>query len=268
MIRRRDGGGGLRGRDGGPGGRPCAADGEVKIGEINSYSALPSFTEPYRKGWQLAVDEINAHGGIDGKTLVVISKDDAGKPGEALDGRQRARIARRRGHAGRRLLLQHRPGARRLRQAAQDRLPGRRTADGRARLVGGQPLHVPPAAFQLPCRPPCWPRRRRSCPPRPGPRSRRTTNTASRPWRCFKTLLRRPPPRRLLGGGAVADPGQDRRRPGGGPPSRQAQARRHPQRRVRPGPREAGPRGRHPRPLQGPQRGQLPHAASRNTSIP
>ncbi len=61
-----------------------AADGEIKIGEINSYSALPSFTEPYRKGWQLAVDEINAHGGIDGKTLVVISKDDAGKPGDAL----------------------------------------------------------------------------------------------------------------------------------------------------------------------------------------
>jgi len=24
--------------------------GEVKIGEINSYSGLPAFTEPYRKG--------------------------------------------------------------------------------------------------------------------------------------------------------------------------------------------------------------------------
>jgi branched-chain amino acid transport system substrate-binding protein len=57
---------------------------DIKIGEINSYSALPSFTEPYRKGWQLAVEEINAKGGIDGKTLVVISKDDAGKPAEAI----------------------------------------------------------------------------------------------------------------------------------------------------------------------------------------
>ena len=57
---------------------------EIKVGEINSYSALPSFTEPYRKGWQLAVDEVNAHGGIGGKTLVVVSKDDAGKPGDAL----------------------------------------------------------------------------------------------------------------------------------------------------------------------------------------
>src|SRR6478609_3053176 len=57
-----------------------AAAQEIKIGEINSYSLLPSFTEPYRKGWQLAVEEINAAGGISGKKLVVISKDDGGKP--------------------------------------------------------------------------------------------------------------------------------------------------------------------------------------------
>src|SRR3979411_1824135 len=54
--------------------------GELKIGEINSYSLLPAFTEPYRKGWQLAVEEINAAGGINGKKLVVVSKDDGGKP--------------------------------------------------------------------------------------------------------------------------------------------------------------------------------------------
>jgi branched-chain amino acid transport system substrate-binding protein len=57
---------------------------EIKIGEINSYSALPSFTEPYRKGWQLAVDEINAAGGIKGKKLVVVSRDDGGKPADAV----------------------------------------------------------------------------------------------------------------------------------------------------------------------------------------
>lgn len=60
------------------------AQGEIKIGEINSYSALPSFTIPYRQGWQLAVDEVNAAGGINGKKLVVISKDDSGKPAEAV----------------------------------------------------------------------------------------------------------------------------------------------------------------------------------------
>lgn len=56
---------------------------DIKIGEINSYSLLPSFTDPYRKGWQLAVEEINAAGGINGKKLVVISKDDGGKPADA-----------------------------------------------------------------------------------------------------------------------------------------------------------------------------------------
>jgi branched-chain amino acid transport system substrate-binding protein len=60
------------------------AQAEIKIGEINSYSALPAFTEPYRKGWQLAVEEINAAGGVNGKKIVVISKDDGGKPADAL----------------------------------------------------------------------------------------------------------------------------------------------------------------------------------------
>ena len=60
------------------------AEGEIKVGEINSYSALPGFTDPYRKGMELALKEINDAGGIKGKKLVIISKDDGGKPGEAL----------------------------------------------------------------------------------------------------------------------------------------------------------------------------------------
>jgi branched-chain amino acid transport system substrate-binding protein len=60
------------------------ADDAIKIGEINSYSALPSFTAPYRKGWELAVEQINAAGGVDGKKLEVISKDDGGKPANAV----------------------------------------------------------------------------------------------------------------------------------------------------------------------------------------
>jgi branched-chain amino acid transport system substrate-binding protein len=61
----------------------AVAQNEIKIGEINSYSLLPAFTEPYRKGWQLAVEEVNSSGGIGGKKLVVISKDDGGKPADA-----------------------------------------------------------------------------------------------------------------------------------------------------------------------------------------
>ena len=42
----------------------ATAQSEIKIGEINSYSLLPAFTEPYRKGSrQLAVEEVNAGGG-------------------------------------------------------------------------------------------------------------------------------------------------------------------------------------------------------------
>ena len=61
-----------------------ASAADIKIGEINSYSTLPAFTEPYKKGWQMAVDEINAAGGIKGNKLIVVSKDDGGKPGDAL----------------------------------------------------------------------------------------------------------------------------------------------------------------------------------------
>src|SRR6185312_6073642 len=39
----------------------------IRIGEINSYSAIPSFTLPYRNGWQLAVEEVNAAGGVLGR---------------------------------------------------------------------------------------------------------------------------------------------------------------------------------------------------------
>jgi branched-chain amino acid transport system substrate-binding protein len=61
-----------------------SAQDTIKIGEINSYSGLPSFTEPYRKGWQLALEQINAAGGVNGKKLEVISKDDGGKPADAV----------------------------------------------------------------------------------------------------------------------------------------------------------------------------------------
>jgi branched-chain amino acid transport system substrate-binding protein len=56
----------------------------IKIGEINSYSAIPQFTQPYKQGWQLAVEEINAQGGLLGRKIEVIARDDAGKPDEAL----------------------------------------------------------------------------------------------------------------------------------------------------------------------------------------
>jgi len=56
----------------------------IRIGEINSYSTIPQFTVPYRMGWQLAVDEANAAGGLLGRRVEVVSRDDAGKPEDAI----------------------------------------------------------------------------------------------------------------------------------------------------------------------------------------
>jgi branched-chain amino acid transport system substrate-binding protein len=56
----------------------------IRIGEINSYTAAPAFTLPYRSGWQLAVEQVNAAGGVLGRKIEVISRDDAGRPPDAI----------------------------------------------------------------------------------------------------------------------------------------------------------------------------------------
>ena len=56
----------------------------IKIGEVNSYKVQPAFLEPYKKGMELAVEEINAAGGLNGKTVQLITRDDNGVPGDAV----------------------------------------------------------------------------------------------------------------------------------------------------------------------------------------
>ena len=56
----------------------------IKIGEINSYKAQPAFLEPYKKGMDLAIEQINASGGVNGKKLELISRDDNANPGDAV----------------------------------------------------------------------------------------------------------------------------------------------------------------------------------------
>ena len=63
---------------------PAAAQGTIRIGEVNSYKAQPAFLEPYKKGMQLAIDEINAKGGVNGKQLELITRDDNANPGDAV----------------------------------------------------------------------------------------------------------------------------------------------------------------------------------------
>ncbi|HCP01198.1 MAG: ABC transporter substrate-binding protein [Alphaproteobacteria bacterium] len=62
-----------------------AQQNSIRIGEINSYTGpLASFTVPYRNGWQLALEKINANGGVLGRSLEVISRDDGAKPANAV----------------------------------------------------------------------------------------------------------------------------------------------------------------------------------------
>ncbi len=56
----------------------------IKIGELNSYKVFPSFLEPYKKGMELALEEINAAGGVLGRKLELVVRDDSGNPGDAV----------------------------------------------------------------------------------------------------------------------------------------------------------------------------------------
>jgi branched-chain amino acid transport system substrate-binding protein len=60
------------------------AEGTIKIGEINSYKAQPAFLDPYKKGMELAIEQINAAGGVNGKKLELITRDDNASPGDAV----------------------------------------------------------------------------------------------------------------------------------------------------------------------------------------
>ena len=63
---------------------PAGAQAPIKIGELNSYKVFPSFLEPYKKGFELAVEEVNAAGGVLGRKIEVVSRDDNGNPGDAV----------------------------------------------------------------------------------------------------------------------------------------------------------------------------------------
>jgi len=56
----------------------------ILIGEINSYKALPANMHGYRRGWELAQEQINQAGGVLGKQLRTIFRDDNGNAGEGV----------------------------------------------------------------------------------------------------------------------------------------------------------------------------------------
>jgi branched-chain amino acid transport system substrate-binding protein len=65
-------------------GSAAQAQDTIKIGDINSYKAMAANMVPYRKGVDLAVEEVNAAGGVNGKKLEIIARDDGANPGDAV----------------------------------------------------------------------------------------------------------------------------------------------------------------------------------------
>jgi branched-chain amino acid transport system substrate-binding protein len=63
---------------------PAAAQDTIKLGEMNSYKIFAAFLDPYKKGWEMAVDEVNAAGGVLGKKIEIVSRDDNGNPADAV----------------------------------------------------------------------------------------------------------------------------------------------------------------------------------------
>jgi len=57
----------------------------IRIGEINSYTGpVAVFTHPYRNGLHMALDEINAKGGVLGRKLELLHRDDNFSPADAV----------------------------------------------------------------------------------------------------------------------------------------------------------------------------------------
>jgi len=64
---------------------PVFAQAPIKIGDINSYSGIGApFTGPYRAAVEMAADEVNAKGGLLGRKVEIVFRDDKGQPAEAV----------------------------------------------------------------------------------------------------------------------------------------------------------------------------------------
>ena len=57
----------------------------IKVGVIDSYTGAAAFiTKQALNGWNMAVDEFNAKGGLKGRKIEIITRDDKNKADEAL----------------------------------------------------------------------------------------------------------------------------------------------------------------------------------------
>jgi branched-chain amino acid transport system substrate-binding protein len=62
----------------------AVAQDAIRIGDLNSYKAMAANTLPYRNGLDLAVEQANAAGGVIGRKLEMVYRDDGANPGDAV----------------------------------------------------------------------------------------------------------------------------------------------------------------------------------------
>ncbi len=56
----------------------------IRVGEINSYASQADFAVPYRRGWEMALEMVNDRGGVQGRKLEFVARDDGGRPQDAI----------------------------------------------------------------------------------------------------------------------------------------------------------------------------------------
>ena len=56
----------------------------IRIGELNSYARMAAFAVPYRNAMTLAAEQVNAAGGVKGRRIEFVFRDDGGNPGDAV----------------------------------------------------------------------------------------------------------------------------------------------------------------------------------------
>ena len=212
---------------------------------------------------ELAVEEINAKGGVNGKKIELITRDDNANPGDAVRVAEEL-VSREKIDVLTGTFLSNTGLARgRLRQAEEVLLPGRRAADRQDDLAGRQRIHLPPAPRHLHAGRDAGARGRQAQEEALGhrvPQLRIRPVGRGRVQDAAEGRAARRRVRRRAGAAA----GQGRRRQRGAGAGR-CQARRDLQRAVRRRPVEVRARRQHARPVQGPRRGQR---ADRRARVP
>ena len=104
----------------------CAAQNTVKIGIITSLTgSQAAFGEAHKNGYSIAVDQINAKGGVLGKKIELDFYDDQSKPDQAVQGVSK-------------LVDQDHQRARRLEQDRSDMADSRGYGQSGSRKGGGR----------------------------------------------------------------------------------------------------------------------------------